>query len=397
MIHAYLNEIGMAVPVNECQQEFLDALPSWITDDAVVDKLRAIAKRSGIEHRHTVLPRVIGPEASGAFYAIGNFPGTARRMEVYRREAPALALEAVRALEAHAVEIATVTHLVITSCTGFYAPGLDVDLIRLLDLPRSVHRTIIGFMGCYAGITGLRTANDIVRADPEARVLVINLELCSLHLQQDAPIDRLVASLLFSDGCAASLVSARPEGFRLDSFTSHLSLEDADKMEWLIEDQGFAMKLDAYIPDRIRDYLSRDTDAFAGVLRDPRSLWAVHPGGRAVLDAVRGAFALTPEQIAPSRRVLAHYGNMSSASIMFVFEELLRHTPRNERRSGAAIAFGPGLTLKAMEFTFTPPVNSNFVRLLKPREEVVSSATQLAVKPRPESRVSAIPDTHSCV
>lgn len=356
MIHAYLNEIGTAVPAGECQQQFLDSLPSWIPDPALVNKLRAIAKRSGIEGRHTVLDQVVGQPGSGAFYEIGNFPGTGRRMEVYRETAPALAVQAVRALEARGVELNSISHLVITSCTGFYAPGLDVDLIRLLGLPRNVCRTLIGFMGCYAGITGLRTANDIVRADPEARVLVVNLELCSLHLQQDAPIDRLVASLLFSDGCAASLVSAEPGGFRLDSFTSHLSLEDADKMQWLVEDQGFAMKLDADIPDRIREYLSRDTGSFDHAVGDPRALWAIHPGGRAILDAVRSAFSLTSEQIAPARRVLASYGNMSSASIMFVFEELLRHTPQNESRPGAAIAFGPGLTLKSMEFTFVPPV-----------------------------------------
>ncbi|MBE0545844.1 MAG: type III polyketide synthase [Verrucomicrobia bacterium] len=374
MIHAYLNEIGTAVPAGECQQQFLDSLPSWIPDPALVNKLRAIAKRSGIEGRHTVLDQVVGQPGSGAFYEIGNFPGTGRRMEVYRETAPALAVQAVRALEARGVELNFISHLVITSCTGFYAPGLDVDLIRLLGLPRNVCRTLIGFMGCYAGITGLRTANDIVRADPEARVLVVNLELCSLHLQQDAPIDRLVASLLFSDGCAASLVSAESGGFRLDSFTSHLSLEDADKMQWLVEDQGFAMKLDADIPDRIREYLARDTGSFDQAVGDPRALWAIHPGGRAILDAVRSAFSLTSEQIAPARRVLASYGNMSSASIMFVFEELLRHTPQNESRPGAAIAFGPGLTLKAMEFTYVPPVVASNFRDAEAVGEILSPA-----------------------
>jgi predicted naringenin-chalcone synthase len=368
MIHAYLNEIGTAVPPNQCQREFLDSLHSWIPDSAVVDRLQAIAKRSGIECRYTVLEQVVGSRGSGAFYEIGDFPSTARRMEIYRREAPGLALKAVRALEARDVDLDSVTHLVITSCTGFYAPGLDVDLIRLLGLPRNVCRTILGFMGCYAGITGLRTASDIVRADPDARVLIVNLELCSLHLQQDAPIDRLVASLLFSDGCAASFVSAEPFGFRLDSFTSHLSLEDADKMQWLVEDQGFAMKLDADIPDRIRDYLGR-TELFNQAVGNPKALWAIHPGGRAILDAVRTAFALTPEQLAPARRVLANYGNMSSASIMFVFEELLRHTPQNEPRPGAAVAFGPGLTIKSLEFTFVPPVRPACISLTESHEK----------------------------
>jgi alpha-pyrone synthase len=374
MIHAYLNEIGTAVPDREAQQEFLDTLGTWIHDAAVVNKLRTIAQRSGIGQRHTVLTNIIGAPGSGAFYEIGKFPGTARRMQVYREEAPGLAVKAARALEARGANLDSATHLVITSCTGFYAPGLDVDLIRLLNLPPGVRRTIIGFMGCYAGITGLRTASEIVRADPEARVLMINLELCTLHLQQDAPLDRLVASLLFSDGCAASLISARQEGFRLDSFNTILSLDDADKMSWFVEDQGFAMTLDVGIPDRIRDFLTRDPEMFVSARRSPQSLWAIHPGGRAILDAVRSAFSLSSEQIAPARRVLADYGNMSSASVLFVFEELLRHTPANGSRPGAAVAFGPGLTLEALEFTYIPRARARDANFFAPDEVMAASA-----------------------
>ncbi len=373
MTHAYLNEIGTAVPANESQQEFLATLESWIPDAVVANKLRVIAKRSGIERRHTVLNHVMGRPGSGAFYEIGNFPSTAKRMEKYRQEAPNLAVTAARVLEARGVELATVTHLVITSCTGFYAPGLDIDLIRRLNLPRSVRRTIIGFMGCYAGITGLRTASDIVCADPEARVLMINIELCSLHLQQQAPLDRHVASMLFSDGCAASLISAEPAGFRLDSFTSGLSLEDADKMSWYVEDQGFAMTLDVEIPDRIRDYLARDTETFARALRDPQSLWAIHPGGRAILDTVRGVFALSAAQIAPARKVLANYGNMSSASVLFVFEELLRTAAPDRALPGMAVAFGPGLTLEALEFTSVPTLAPDSQPALQ-RDALLASA-----------------------
>jgi predicted naringenin-chalcone synthase len=362
MLHAYLNEIGTAVPAHEAQSEFLATLNQWIPDPAVVTKLQLIAKRAGIEHRYTVLDQVMGGPGSGAFYEFGNFPGTAARMQVYQHEAPKLAVQAARNLEARGVNLASVTHLVITSCTGFYAPGLDVDLIRLLNLPGGVRRTIVGFMGCYAGITGLRTASDIVRADPEARVLMINLELCTLHLQQDAPIDRLVASMLFSDGCAAALISGKPEGFRLDSFSTILSLEDADKMSWLVADQGFAMTLDACIPERIRSFLSRDPELLADAKQNPESLWAIHPGGRAILDAVKGACALTAEQITPARSVLARYGNMSSASVIFVFEELLRTAPRDRALPGAAMAFGPGLTLEALEFSSVP--------LARPRSEI---------------------------
>ena len=354
MPHAYLNDIATAVPAKEAQQEFLDTLESWIADDALANKLRTIARRSGIERRHTVLTNVMGPPGSGAFYEIGHFPGTSRRMEIYRQEAPILAANGVRRLQTQGVDLSAVTHLIITSCTGFYAPGLDVDLIRILDLPRGLRRTIIGFMGCYAGITGLRTAQEIVRGNPRAQVLMVNLELCTLHLQENAPVDRLVAAMLFSDGCAASLISASPRGFRLDSFETILSPEDADKMSWLVQDQGFAMTLDAEIPERIHDFLTRDPGLFLRAAGDSESLWAIHPGGRAILDAVRSAFMLTSEQLSPARGILARYGNMSSASIMFVFEELLRRTPADRTRPGAAVAFGPGLTVEAMEFTYAP-------------------------------------------
>jgi len=229
-----------------------------------------------------------------------------------------------------------------------------VDLIRLLKLPMGVRRTVIGFMGCFAGITGLRTASDIVQADPEARVLMINLELCTLHLQDNAPLDQLVASLLFSDGCAASLISSRQEGFRMDGFRTMLSPEDADKMSWHVGDHGFAMTLDAAIPDRIRDFLARDPSLFEGAARDSESLWAIHPGGRAILDVVKGSFGLSAGQMNPARTVLARYGNMSSASVMFVFEELLRTSSIDRPLPGAAMAFGPGLTIEALEFTRVP-------------------------------------------
>jgi predicted naringenin-chalcone synthase len=354
MTYAYLNQIGTAVPDNECQQAFLNALPGWIDDAVLVEKLRLIARRSGIHCRHTVLQETLGPRGSGAFYEFGNFPGTARRMQMYQHAAPQLALRAAQRLASRGVNLASVTHLVITSCTGFYAPGLDVDLIRLLELPSNIHRTLIGFMGCYAGLTGLRTASDIVRADPEARVLMVNLELSSLHLQQHAPLDQLVASLLFSDGCAASLISSRPEGFRLDAFATGLSLADADKMSWTITDQGFAMTLDAEIPDRIRDYLVREREFFDRATCHPGSLWAIHPGGRAIIDAVGATLGLDAAQLAPARNVLARFGNMSSASVLFVFEELRWNAPADRFVPGAGMAFGPGLTIETVEFTHVP-------------------------------------------
>jgi alpha-pyrone synthase len=349
---AYLNRIACAVPANEGQAGFIDSLAAWAGPPEVVEKLRKIALGSHIEARHTVLSRPFG---DGGFYPPGAFPTTGERMIVYRREAPRLALEAVENLRSQGAALENVTHLIVTSCTGFYAPGLDIDIVREAGLAPGVQRTIIGFMGCHAGLVGLRNAKQIVEADPEAVVLMVNLELCSLHLQQTARMDRLVSFLLFADGGAASLITAKPAGMRIGECASHLSLADAERMAWHIEDQGFAMTLDARLPARIRQWFRDSVELSACRDGSADGLWAVHPGGRLILDSVQDACGLTDVQMAPSREVLRRFGNMSSASIMFILHDLLEAAPRTgEPRAGRAIAFGPGLTVESMEFTRLP-------------------------------------------
>jgi len=336
---AWLNHIACAVPPHERQGEFLASLPHWAGPPEIVEKLQKIAASAQIDTRHTVLARAFG---EGGFYRSGAFPTTGERMKTYQREASPLALSAVEKLREW-TSLDGVTHLVVTSCTGFYAPGLDIDILRDAHLAPSVQRTLIGFMGCHAGLIGLRHAKQIVEADPRAEVLMVNLELCSLHLQQTARMDRLVSFLLFADGCAASLITQQSGGLRIDECTSHLSLADAERMAWHIEDSGFAMTLDARLPARIRQWFRAEA-----ALTPDRPLWAVHPGGRLILDSVQDACRLTDEQMHLSREVLRRFGNMSSASIMFILRDLLAG---GSAGPGRAIAFGPGLTVEAMDFT----------------------------------------------
>lgn len=346
---AYLNEIACAVPPHERQRQFLESLALWAGPPETVEKLRQIAQSSRIEHRHTVLAEPFGERG---FYRPGAFPSTGERMRVFQREAPLLAHRAVQELESAAGPLRGVTHLLVTTCTGFYAPGIDLDLVRSCGLSPHVQRTVIGFMGCHAGLIGLRNAKAIIEADPEAAVLLVNLELCSLHLQQTDRLDRLVSFLLFADGCAASLITSRPGGMRIDDCTSHLSLADAERMAWQIEDSGFAMTLDSRLPARIRQWF-QESEALRDV--PPGALWAIHPGGRLILDSVQSTCGLTDEQMHSSREMLRRYGNMSSASILFTLRELLHHTPRTtEPQAGRAIAFGPGLTVEAMDFALMP-------------------------------------------
>jgi predicted naringenin-chalcone synthase len=269
-------------------------------------------------------------------------------MRAFEAHAPALAAAAIERLVLGAGRSA-ISHLLITCCTGFSAPGLDFELIERCRLPSSVERTMIGFMGCYAAINALKLARHIVRSEPAARVLVVNLELCTLHLKETADLEQILSFLLFADGCAACLVTAEPEGAAIDSFRAVLVPDTRDLITWRIRDFGFDIVLSGQVPAAIHEALRAHTKAILrGAPAGAIDLWAIHPGGRSVLDAVERAFELAPAALAASREVLCRYGNMSSATVMFVLERLLRAGHRGA--AGCAMSFGPGMTAETMLF-----------------------------------------------
>ena len=346
-----LNALATAVPGHDIHAAFIDWATPRLSDERVRAIFTRMTARSGISHRWSVLPPTSAggsPVAAGGFYDVPGLPPTSVRMRAYAEHAPDLAMQAVGAL-GDAFDPARITHIVVASCTGFVAPGIDQILARRLGLAATVERVLIGFMGCYAGVTALRTARYIVRSEPCAVVLVVSVELSTLHLQiEDAP-EPLLAMLQFSDGAAAAIVSADPVGFELGEGTS-LALEDsADLIRWDIGDTGFAMQLSGEVPGRLRDALStpdvRNRLFGAG---DPPPLLAVHAGGRSVLDAVEHALEVAPDALADSRAVLTRFGNMSSATILFVLADMMA---RGATGDGVAIAFGPGLAAEAIRFT----------------------------------------------
>jgi predicted naringenin-chalcone synthase len=208
---------------------------------------------------------------------------------------------------------------------------------------------MVGFMGCYAAINALKLARHIVRSEPEARVLVVNLELCTLHLQETTDLEKILTFLLFGDGCAACLVTAEPHGVALDRFRAVLMPGTSELITWRIREQGFDMVLSGEVPAAIHEGLRAHAhDILDGAAIDSIKLWAVHPGGRTVLDAVERAFDLPSPALAVSREVLRQYGNMSSATVMFVLEEMLRAAPSG--LAGCAVSFGPGLVAETMLF-----------------------------------------------
>lgn len=359
---------------------------------------------SGIETRHTVISELTldadgeEPQFFDARTQCLLKPSTGVRNELYITEATKLFVEAGRrSIEACAdIGPEDITHVITVSCTGFFAPGPDYMLVRELGLRPSTQRYHLGFMGCYAAMPALRTAKQFVEADPNAVVLVVSAELCSLHLRTSNDPDTIVASSLFGDGAAAGIVSSRgPQpgetALVLDHFETVITPVGEGDMAWKIGDQGFEMVLSTYVPHIIDEHiegalaplLARDASlreaapasagasASAGdagpspeesaapvaVLAKPLSEaiahWAIHPGGRSILDKTEAKLGLSAAQLVPSRETLRNYGNMSSATVLFVLKAITEAPTTAADERVCAMAFGPGLTVETGLMTIT--------------------------------------------
>jgi predicted naringenin-chalcone synthase len=355
---AYLNRIGTAVPPHDVHAAFVHFVQQRLETDRDRRLFDRMARRAAIAHRYSFIDPAqdMGPAGGAPFYIPGAFPGTARRMAHYERHAPPLAEESITRLSL-GTDVGRITHLVVASCTGFMAPGLDQLIVRRLGLRPTVERTVVGYMGCYAGVTALRLAHHLVRSDPAARVLVVALELCSLHFQDTANVEEVLSMLLFADGCAAALVTGDATGLELRDFRSAAITEAAHAITWRIGDAGFLMHLSGEVPGYIRAAMQQERerqDPTGLLYGEPPAdipLWAVHAGGRSILDAVESGFALPADALARSRAVLHDYGNMSSATILFILQRLLAEAPAHPRGTpGFGVAFGPGLAAESFRF-----------------------------------------------
>ena len=349
---AHINRIATATPANDVHQAFLTFARDTLVDPRARRVFDRMADRSGVTHRYSHL--VPAPDHGPAlddtgFYRRGAFPSTAARMQAYETRATDLATQAVERLDP-----GPITHLIVASCTGFTAPGIDQRIAERLGLGGSLQRTLVGFMGCYAAVPALRLAHQAVRADPSARVVVVALELCTLHLQETQDLETVLSFLIFGDGAAAALVTAEPHGIALHGFHAATIPDTQDMITWRIGDQGFDMHLSGKVPGAIAAALRLEADRNDGegimAGQDPAeiALWAVHAGGRTVLDAVEQGLRLPETALAHSRAVLNDVGNVSSATIGFVLKRML---DQETTGPGMAIAFGPGLCAETFRFS----------------------------------------------
>jgi len=351
----YILSIGTANPGSPIPQEQISRFMQLAhqLDETESRKLNFIYRQSGIKTRHSVLNdfRHQDPEEFTFFpknKTLEPFPTTKNRMDLFQQTALAVGREAIKnCLKNTSLNTKDITHFILVSCTGMYAPGLEIDLIHEMGFSPTVERYSIHFMGCYAAFNAIKLADRICDSDEKANVLVLSVELCTIHFQKTYTEDNLIANAIFGDGGAAALIAKKGHGLKIKNYGSQIVKEGEADMAWAIGDFGFEMKLSKYVPE----LLNKGLHTLMNYLEKKHKLssiahFAIHPGGKQILQKVEEAFKINQEQNQHSHEVLEEKGNMSSATILFVLEKWLN----NESKSGdiLAMGFGPGLTLETL-------------------------------------------------
>jgi predicted naringenin-chalcone synthase len=359
---SYITSIGTANPLHKFQQSdiatFMARAMQLPADQE--RKLQALYRATGIVSRYSVLEDY-GRSKDFDFYSntenLEPFPSTRKRLEIFQQQALPLSINAISAcLAKHPdFDVASITHLIVVSCTGMYAPGLDIDLIKALGLRSTLQRTCINFMGCYAAFNAMKLADTYCKADDNAKVLVVCTELCSLHFQKENTENNWLANALFADGASAVLIESQPRAginLKFENFYCDLALEGEHDMVWAVGDLGFEMSLTSYVPQIIRHGISKLTTSLlsqTSLRLEDIDFFAIHPGGKKILEAIEQELGLSKVQNHFAYQVLEQYGNMSSPTVLFVIHEILKSLSTSDTgKRILSFAFGPGLTLESM-------------------------------------------------
>ena len=359
--------IGTAVPAYRHAQlnihQFMQQV--FALDEKESRKLRYLYHHCGIDYRYSVIGDYSRAIHEWKFYPqtenLEPFPSLEQRMNWFHRYAAPLSVDAIRSCIDGKITEEAVTHLITVSCTGMSAPGLELQVMELMDLPKTIYRTAINFMGCYAAIHALKMADLICKSEPDAKVLVVCTELCTLHFQREATADNIASSLLFGDGSAAVLITGNKEkrkGLEIIDFYSEVVTKGKRDMAWDLSSSGFLMTLSGYVPELIEedfDKLTQRALEKAGVQKNNIRHWAVHPGGKRILEAIHKSLGLQNGALDTSYQILKQFGNMSSATILFVLKNILeeiRHRKPDSPELAMGAAFGPGLSMETFVATY---------------------------------------------
>jgi predicted naringenin-chalcone synthase len=356
---------GTAVPVHAADQDhILSYMCAAYHDDAASRKLRILSHSSGISTRHSVVPDFgNGKPVLGNFFGNGT-PDVEKRMHLYRNNAAALAIKAIENLFGKlgtTIQSFGITHLITVTCTGLYSPGIETEIMEQLQLPYSIFHTSVNFLGCNAAFPAQKIADSFTRSDKHAKVLVVCVELCTIHFQPKHDNDNLISNTIFGDGAAAVLMVSeeyallhKMKGLSVKGFNSGVLGEGKNLMGWNIKTLNFEMVLNsslpAFIGEKIKEFIS-ETKSVLNVSTGEIDKWAVHPGGRKILDNVKRELDLTDEDMANSYRVLREYGNMSSPTILFIIDLIMEQVPAPGEQV-LAIGFGPGISVDTVLYQY---------------------------------------------
>jgi predicted naringenin-chalcone synthase len=349
--------IGLALPPYKHKQDdilkFMQLV--YAMNNADNRKLKYLYHHSGIDHRYSVIPDYSREVINWEFYPqtenLEPFPSLEQRISLFNKSAGPLSVTAIQECIHGLINGNEITHLITVSCTGMSAPGLDLQVMELMDLPKNIYRTSVNFMGCYAAIHGLKIADAICRSEKDAKVMIVCTELCTLHFQKEPTVDSIASSLLFGDGAAAMLVTNNEynkKGLKLDQFYSEVITKGKKDMAWELSSSGFLMTLSGFVPELLEeDFNPLVTRALekANVERKEIAQWCIHPGGRRILDAIHRSLSFTNGDLKYSYETLKEVGNLSSATILFVLEKIMSSGLTSGQKVFGA-AFGPGLTME---------------------------------------------------
>ncbi|MEP2773137.1 MAG: type III polyketide synthase [Fulvivirga sp.] len=357
----FITDIGTATPKHKITQHevlrFMQKAHGLNQEEA--RKLEVLYRATGIQSRYSVIEDY--KKSSGYSFFPNNeslspFPATSTRNQLYKDHVVDLSAEAIFNAVGKEFDFGQVTHLITVSCTGLFAPGLDIALVNKLGLKSTVERTAINYMGCYAAFNAIKVAKNICCSQPKASVLVVCTEICSLHFQKENNDNNLLANALFGDGSAALLITSEKKkgvNLSLEQFFCDLLPNGSEEMAWEVGDHGFEMKLSSYVPDIIQGGVGQLVDKLNHALEEvnPRH-YAIHPGGKKILGVLENALSISKEENRHAHNVLKNYGNMSSPTILFVLKEILNNLSiDNQNDKVLSFAFGPGLTLESMILT----------------------------------------------
>jgi len=335
------------------QHELLGYMQDFHQEDAKVGRqLNVLYKRSGIRTRNSVLPDFRNNGHAPQLFPNGPLPGLNKRLAIYQEEAISLGTQAAQQAMEGWTTPGEITDIIAVSCTGLFAPGLEFQLLKSLGLTRHVQRHPINFVGCYAAIPALHLANLICGSNPLAKVLLVSVELCSIHMQPDTDRDTLTANAIFADGAAAAVIVGKdveaPKGLALGHHLGEVHPQGEADMSWTPAERGFLMRLSSYVPhlihEEIRNFVLHALQRAHLQVEDVD--WAFHPGGLQILDKISQAMELSKDSLAHSYNTLADHGNMSSATLLYVLKSIME-TDTPERPILCA-AFGPGLTFESI-------------------------------------------------